>query len=270
MVKSQGDRGRSTSGKRRAVPARRSNSRFYASLVIIAIIGIAAIAWMASRRSTQAAVTVANLTPGPAAPHVLGDTNAPVKVMEFADFECPACAMFATVTEPDVRKYLVNTDTVVMRYYDYPLEMHKNTWGASNAAACAAEQGKFWPMHDMLFQGQDQWNGEVTGRPKGIFEQYAKQLGLNMDQWNSCYDSRKYQAQIQANHAEGDRMMVQQTPTFVIGDRLVAGALGYDEFKAYVDSALAKQQKRAATAGSAAKAPATPAAGKTPATKSGR
>src|SRR6476659_2946693 len=127
---------------------------------------------------------------------------------------------------------------VSSRFYDYPLPMHKNTWMASNAAACADEQGKFWEMHDALFNQQDQWNGEATSRPKSKFHEYAKVIGLKVDQWEACYDARKYQPRIKANEQMATKRGASQTPTFVIGNKMVGGAISYDRFKALVDSAL--------------------------------
>ena len=96
---------------------------------------------------------------------------------------------------------------------------------ASNAAACADEQGKFWEMHDQLFNAQDQWNGQATSRPKGKFEEYAKAIGLNVDQWETCYDARKYEPRIKANEQMATKRGASQTPTFVIGNKMVGGAI---------------------------------------------
>jgi protein-disulfide isomerase len=162
-------------------------------------------------------------------------------VMEFGDFECPQCGRFSTLTEPDLRKRLVQTGTVYFTYYDFPIkEIHKNTEAASNAAACADEQGKFWQMHDRLFDAQDQWNQEATDNPGPIFSKFAGDLGLNAVQWQSCYDARKYQKRINGNLAEGLRHKVNATPSFIIGDKLYTGGMGYDELKAIVDSVRAK------------------------------
>jgi protein-disulfide isomerase len=123
---------------------------------------------------------------------------------------------------------------------------------ASNAAACAADQGKFWEMHDMLFRNQPEWNTEATDNPKKIFLGYVKSMGLNTDTWEKCFDAQAHQSRILANQAEGNRRKVQSTPTFVIGTRLIPGAMNYDVFKAYVDSA-AKEAPPAAKADTAAK-----------------
>ncbi|MBI1808864.1 MAG: thioredoxin domain-containing protein, partial [Gemmatimonadetes bacterium] len=170
----------------------------------------------------------------------VGREDAPVRVVEFADFECPSCGSWATLTEPDVRARLINTGQVAIRFYDFPLPMHKNTWAASNAAACAAEQGKFVEMHDRLFQGQIEWNGEATSKPKGVFMGYAKELGLDVAKFESCFDSQRMIPRIKGNRAEAERRQIAQTPTFVIGDKAIPGDIPFDQFKKYVDDELAK------------------------------
>src|SRR5712675_1571124 len=129
-------------------------------LGLIALIGVAALGYVATEpKSSVADVNnVADTTnAGPAQGYVIGKVDAPVKIIEFADFECPSCAGFATVTEPDVRTRIINAGLANLTYYDFPLTQHRNTLAASNAAACADEQNKFWPMHDRIFQGQEEW-----------------------------------------------------------------------------------------------------------------
>ena len=243
----------------------KSNTPFYAALAIIAVVGIGAIAYVASRpKNVATTVEPAAVVAGEPQGYLLGKPDAPVQVIEFADFECPACAQFATLSEPDVRKRLVEPGLISYRFYDYPLAMHKNTWQASNAAACADEQGKFWEMHDQLFNEQDRWNGQATSRPKSQFQGYAKAIGLNVDQWEQCYDAQKYQPRIKANEQMAIKRGASQTPTFVIGNQMVGGAISYDRFKAMVDSALvlAKNAPPAAGAsGDTAKSTPVPAKG---------
>jgi len=244
---------------------RKSNTPFYAALAIIGVVGIGALAYVASRpKNVAKTVDPAAVIAGEPQGYLLGKPDAPVQVIEFADFECPACAQFATLSEPDVRKRLVEPGLISYRFYDYPLAMHKNTWHASNAAACADEQGKFWEMHDQLFNEQDRWNGQATSRPKSQFQGYAKAIGLNVDKWEQCYDARKYEPRIKANEQMAIKRGASQTPTFVIGNQMVGGAISYDRFKAMVDSALvlAKSAPPAAGAsGDTAKSTAVPAKG---------
>jgi protein-disulfide isomerase len=232
--------------------AARSNGRFYAILAVVAVIGVGTIAYFADHRPGLSTTTAITPAPpgslGPGKGHQLGNANAPVTVLEFADFECPACGVFAVVTEPDVRTRLINTGQVNYQFFDYPLPVHKNTWFASEAAACAEDQGKFWEMHDLLFNGQNDWNGEATSDPSGVFKGYAKDLHLDVDKFEDCYRNQAHLRDIQANQAEGDRRHVNQTPTFVIGTRAVPGAVGFDQFRALVDSAAKAAGKPLAAA----------------------
>ncbi len=181
--------------------------------------------------------------------YLMGNPEAPVQVIEFADFECPACANFFTLTEPDVKSRLVETGIISYRFMDLPLAMHRNTWHASNAAACANEQGKFWEMHDALFSTQDQWNGSATRRPKGKMQELAEQIGLDVGKWEECFDSQRLIPNIQAHEREAVQRGAGQTPTFIIGSRLVPGSISYDKFKAYVDTALAEAKARTPSSG---------------------
>lgn len=220
-------------------PGKGNTQRFYALLGIVALAGAVAIAYQMTRPKAGP-VTVDPNAPLPKAEgYVLGNPNAPLQVLEFADFECPACGNFATITEPDVRKRLVESGQISIRFLDFPLPGHPNTWEASNAAACANEQGKFWDMHDQIFANQDRWNGQATTRPKGELKNLAEASGLDVSKWESCYDDRKYNLNVVANQKEGERRLVSQTPSFIIGGKLLPGSLSYDSFKAYVDTALA-------------------------------
>jgi protein-disulfide isomerase len=222
--------------------ARSASSRpkaFYWVLGAIALIGVAAIGYVATKPKAVP-VDVQNIADtsnaGPAQGYLLGKVDAPVKIEEFADFECPGCAGFATITEPDVRSRIIDTGLANLTYYDFPLTMHHNTLAASNAAACADEQGKFWPMHDRLFAAQDEWNSQATDRPKAFFKRYAGEVGVDVAKWETCFDARKYQKRINANLAEGLRKGVGSTPSFIIGNKLYRGMNGYDEMKKIVDS----------------------------------
>jgi protein-disulfide isomerase len=221
------------------VSKQRGNSaqRFYVVLALVVVAGGLLIVRAARAPRVRANVTTAPITPAQAEGYLLGNASAPVQILEFADFECPACGNFSVITEPDVRARIINTGLASYRFFDFPLPMHKNTIAASNAAACAADQGKFWEMHDELFRNQPEWNGEATDNPKKVFLGYVKALGINSDSWEKCFDAQTHQPRILANQAEGARRKVQSTPTFVIGTRMIPGGMSYDVFKAYVDSA---------------------------------
>lgn len=212
---------------------------FYIILAVLLVAGIGTLSYLATRGRDNVSAVDPNLAPIANQGHVLGSQTAPVEVVEFADFECPACGSFANLTKPDIQARLVNTGQVRLRFIDLPLDIHPNTWAAHNAAWCASEQGRFWEMHDLIFQNQDRWASQATRRPNAVLTPLAGQLGINMQQYESCVETRKFYPQIKANYDEAVRRGIPSTPTFIIGSRQVAGAISYDEFKRHVDEALA-------------------------------
>ena len=234
----------------RSAPASSSNRAiFFGALIAIAVIGGGAILYHMknppAQQQNEAAYDALRQTyakVGPPTPYILGNPKATVVVEEFADFECPSCGRYATITEPDVRKNLISTGVIYYKFYDFPLPMHKNSQVASMAAACADEQGKFWEMHDQLFSSQDQWGlspateTEVTDDVKPLFLSFAKTVGLNTAQWEQCFDAKKYQSRINANAGEAVRRNVDATPTFYINGMKVSGGMSYDQMKHLVDS----------------------------------
>ncbi len=247
--KSDGSR-RSTGSRPSAVAAAKRGGPgkgFWMAMAAVAVLGVGALSWVASRPKTTSSKVDPSLPKLEAEGYVLGSPTAPIEIIEFADFECPGCGQFASLTEPDIRARMVNTGQVRMRFMDFPLPIHKNTWDASLAASCANEQGRFWEMHDLIFQNQDKWNGEATSRPRGPLGDLAKSLGLDMTKYGSCMDTEKFRANVQANLQEAERRLVSQTPTFIIGDQMIPGAIPFDTFKKLVDAELAKQPKGVVT-----------------------
>lgn len=234
--------------------ARSSKNRpFYVTLGAIAVVGIALLGWSIARPTPGMQVTDVAATPAQAEGYLYGNPNAPVQILEFGDFECPLCGEFSLVTEPDVRKRILDTGLASLRYFDFPLyRIHNNTVAASNAAACADDQGKFWPMHDRLFHGQLEWNSEATDNPKKVFERYAKELGLDMKTWEQCFDQQKHMTRIMGNRAEALRRHINGTPTFIVGNKMIPHSPSYDELKQYVDMAAAQVASRRTAADSQA------------------
>jgi protein-disulfide isomerase len=219
-----------------AVRAGNTNNRpFYAAIAILLVGGVTTLSIMSSRPKGVSYLD-SSVTPIINQGHVIGSDSAPVEVIEFGDFECGACGSFANLTEPDVRARLVLTGQVRFRFMDNPLSGHRYTGAGHMAAWCAGEQGKFWEMHDAIYQNQDRW---TRPRPERVLSDLAQKIGVGMDQYEACINTGKYAAQIKANSEEGARRGVGSTPTFFFGRKLIPGAVGYDEFKANVDTMLA-------------------------------
>lgn len=214
---------------------------FYIAIAVLAVAGIAFLSYQTMKpQAPTSFVLDSAIALVPNQGHVIGSDTAPVEVVEFADFECPACGNFATLTKPDVVSRLVNTGMIRFRFVDFPLQMHPNARAAHLSAWCAGEQNRFWEMHDAIFAVQDRWSGYATRRPHRVFSDLARQVGVNMDQYEACMSGNKYAGQIQSNVDEGIKRQVGGTPTFFIGRTRVAEPLSYDEFKRYVDQAIAQ------------------------------
>jgi protein-disulfide isomerase len=148
-----------------------------------------------------------------------GQPNAPVVIMEFADFQCPACGQFARFSEPLVKDH-IDAGTVRFVWYDYPLvEIHQNAMLASRAGRCANEQNKFWEYHDYVFGRQELWSEQKN--PVNLFIDYAEQAGLDGSAFGQCLRSDKYQKEVSESRQLGGTLGVNGTPTlFVNGKRV--------------------------------------------------
>ncbi len=220
-------------------PAQGGMKSFYAVLGVIALAGLAVIAWLALRpagdTSIPANVTVTAADTSGFHGYFMGSDSAPVEVTEYADYQCPGCQQFELLQMPIVREQLIGTGRVRWRYRDFPIDqLHSHARVAAHAAACADEQGRYWDMHRLLYQGQSNW--AESGKADNYFRDYAKQLGLDLDRYDACMKSGKYAGRIQASKDEGERVGVNSTPTLLIRGRLYPGGLNSDALEHLVDS----------------------------------
>ncbi len=163
--------------------------------------------------------------------HVKGDTNAAVTLVEYSDFECPYCESLFTTLNQIMTDY---KGKVKLVYRYFPLtSIHPNAQKSAEAAECAGAQGKFWEMHDKLFQNQSALT--VTDL-KG----YAKDLGLNTSKFNTCLDQGTSTSRVNSDQTEGQGYGVNGTPATFVNGTLISGALPYSSFKSAIDAALAQ------------------------------
>jgi protein-disulfide isomerase len=166
-----------------------------------------------------------------------GDKNAPVTIIEFSDFQCPFCARFHTQTLPQIKSKYIDTGKVKLVYRDFPLtSIHPNAEPAAEASECADEQGKFWEMHDLLFEKQDEWSDIGISK----FKDYAKELNLDADKFNKCLDSSKYKDEISKDMQDGVAAGVQGTPAFFVNGILLSGAQPFTAFDQVIQQELNK------------------------------
>lgn len=170
---------------------------------------------------------------------VLGKKDAKVTLIEFTDYQCPFCARHFTQTFSQIKSEYVDTGKVKYIVRDFPLSIHPNAPKASEATECAEDQGKFWEMHDAIFQKQSLW-GSAPNAPE-LFKQYATELGLNATDFSNCLDSGKYIAEVQKDFADGSSGGVTGTPAFFVNGKKLSGAQPFASFKAAIDAELAAQ-----------------------------
>ena len=159
-----------------------------------------------------------------------GDENAEIVIVEFSDYACPFCAKFAINTLPKI----MENYNVRFVYKDFPLPMHGEVAiKAHEAANCAADQGKYWEYHDILFQRQSEWKDNASK-----FIDYAKMLNLNVDEFQACLDSGKYREEVMQDVEEGKQLGIRGTPTFFINGERLVGAVPYEKFEEVIKRQL--------------------------------
>lgn len=156
----------------------------------------------------------------------MGDPNAPVQIEVYEDFQCPACRTYSDQVEPRIAEELVATGQVYYVFRHYPFiddrSAIKESDQAANASMCAAEQGRFWDYHDMLFAN---WNGENEGAFRdNRLVAFAETIGLDMTQFNACFEANRFESEIEADLNKGTSLGVVGTPSvFVNGEQVAPG-----------------------------------------------
>jgi protein-disulfide isomerase len=196
----------------------------------------------AQARPTAAGLVRANVAGAPS----LGRADAPVTIVEFSDYQCPFCQRFYTTTFAALKKEYIDVGKVRYVFRDYPLEqLHSHARKAAEAAHCAGEQGKYWQMHDALFQSQG-----ALDLPQ--LAEHARSLGLDGPTFDRCLSSDRNAVRIDRGLAEGAAAGVQGTPAFVIGrtkagdmveGTSIRGAQSQDTFRQIIEQLLARGER---------------------------
>lgn len=148
---------------------------------------------------------------------VQGNPDAPVSIVEFGDYQCPGCGSFARQVKPMVNLNYIESGQANFVFYDFPLtQIHSNAFFAARAARCAGDQDAYWPYHDVLFANQADWAS--AGSPAGRYVDYAEELGLDTDAFESCLKSDRHARTVTANMRLGERLGVNGTPTVMISE----------------------------------------------------
>lgn len=161
----------------------------------------------------------------------VGPVEPKVTLVEFSDYQCPFCAGAQTTVDALIAKY---PDQLQFIYRHFPLSQHRNAVPAAEAAEAAGSQGKFWEMSNLIFEKQAEWS-EVSD-PLPIFQQYAQELALNLEQFNKDMSEHTYQAKILQGVADGNAIGVNSTPSFYLNGEKFTGA--YNALPAAIEAKL--------------------------------
>jgi protein-disulfide isomerase len=168
---------------------------------------------------------------------ILGDPNAPVTIVEYADFQCPICKRAATDLLPQIEKEYVDSGLVKIEFRHFPF-LGQESWDAAQAAAAAEEQGKFWEYYAALFNAQGRENAGSFSYDKLL--QLARDLGLDTERFDATLASNANLKVVQAEVDAAREKGVNSTPTFFVGDTKIVGAQDIGKFRDAIERELGR------------------------------
>lgn len=160
------------------------------------------------------------------ADRIKGSKNAKAVLIEYSDFQCPACKAYFPIVKKIADSF---KDKISIVYRHFPLPQHQNAQKASYAAEAAGNQGKFWEMHDLLFKNQNDWADKSNA--DALFLSYAKELKLNEEQFKKDIQSKIIRDKVYADVLSGQQAEVNSTPTFFLNGEKLENPSNLDEFK---------------------------------------
>jgi protein-disulfide isomerase len=189
------------------------DKRFMIILAVVVVL-FGAIFW-STKSKTEAPGS--NGSSAQASQHLEGKNTSGVTFVEYGDYQCPYCGQYYPIVKQVQAQY---ADKISYQFRNFPLvQLHPNAMAAARAAEAASLQGKFWQMHDLLYSNQNAWASASS--PSSLFDQYAQQLGLNLDTFHKDQNSAGVLATINADEAAGQALGVNATPTFFINGKKI-------------------------------------------------
>jgi protein-disulfide isomerase len=221
---------------------------------VLVLVAASAVIALAVRNWRQAPTQVARQPPAPAIPTApqpvegaqsIGSRSAGVAMIIYSDFECPYCGTFARESWPSIKRDFVDTGRALVVFKHLPLPMHAEARGAAIAAECAAGQGKFWPLHDLLFQNQSHLSA-ATERA------LAATAGIDLTQFDACVQQQPGGGTVARDVESARTLGINSTPTFLVGhvqsdgtvkvSEIILGAQPADRFRAAFERAGANRR----------------------------
>jgi protein-disulfide isomerase len=175
---------------------------------------------------------------------IRGDSASQLWMIMISDFECPYCKMWHDSVDGPIKQEYVATGKIRQAYINFPLEQHPHAVPAAEAAMCAGAQGKFWELHDAIFNSQDQW--VKLGDAAPFYSKLAKDIGLDAAALDACVASHRMRPMIEGDRERGRQAGVRSTPSFIIGGRVnMVGVQPASAIRHVIDSLLAAGAKPA-------------------------
>lgn len=208
--------------------------RFLAVIIALAVAGAGALLLMSRREPVPASAALA-INPDGLVTLSLGATDAPVTVWEGSDYQCPDCARYEIEEMPAIRERFIATGRVRWRYLLFALPNHAEAIPATEAVACALEQGqeKGEGMHRGLFETQAEWS-RAAGH-LAIFRRVAEQAGLDLAGYDACMGERRHREAVERSWREAQRVGIPGTPTVLLYDRFYVGGLTANQLQRVLD-----------------------------------
>ena len=168
---------------------------------------------------------------------VKGDANAPVTLVEYTDFQCPACGAYYPILD-QLSKDLEGKMKFVVRHYPL-IQIHKNALPSARAAEAAGRQGKFWEMYDVLFANQKEWSN-ADDPTKSIFPAYATRVGIDVEKFKQDMTDSSLDEKINQDRATGNELKISGTPSFFLNGKKLENPSSVDAFKKAIENAVAE------------------------------
>ncbi len=213
---------------------KKNNAFLWVGFGVFIIASVFGIIFLGAKTDKSSGLVSREPQPISASDWINGEMSAEVVIIEYSDFECPACASYFPILK-DLKEKFGSQIAVVYRHF--PLtQIHRNAELASLASEAAGRQGKFWEMHDLLFENQRNWSANFGA--KEIFIGYAQQLQLDEEQFINDLDAKDLQDKVSASYREGVSIGIAGTPTFFLNGEKISNPRGYEEFERVISEKL--------------------------------
>ncbi len=213
------------------------NNRFVAVMVALVLIFVGFVIFNGKQNKRDNGV-VSGIQP---TEHKSGAGKKNVTLVEYGDFQCPSCSAFFPIIEDVRKKY---GDDITFQFRHFPItQIHPNAMSAHRASEASAKQNKFWEMYEILYQRQQSWSSSQNASQ--IMEDYASELGMNVEQFKNDYKSSEINSLINADSSAGTKLGVEGTPTFLInGEKVKSEPKSVEDFSKLIDDAINKSSSQ--------------------------